>query len=73
MKNADERTTDAGWSLGHTTSSPLISTFFFLNILFFYIFSSPQNSADNLIKQFVPRSGPTECCPDLDPNCLTPR
>ena len=29
-------------------------------------------SADNLCKQFGPRSGPTKCQPDLDPNCLTP-
>ena len=28
-------------------------------------------SADNLCKQFGPRSGPTECRPDLNPNRLT--
>ena len=30
-------------------------------------------SADNLCKQFGPRSGPTNVGPDLDPNCLTLR
>ena len=29
------------------------------------------SSADNLCKQFGPRSGPTNVGPDLDPNCLT--
>ena len=29
------------------------------------------SSADDLSKQFGPRSGPTKCQPDLDPNCLT--
>ena len=28
-------------------------------------------SADNLCKQFGPRSGSTKVGPDLDPNCLT--
>ena len=28
-------------------------------------------SADNLCKQFGPRSGPTNVGPDLGPNCLT--
>ena len=30
------------------------------------------SSADNLRKQFGPRSGPTNVGPDLDPNRLTP-
>ena len=29
-----------------------------------------MSSADNLCKQFAPRSGPTEVGLDLDPNCL---
>ena len=29
------------------------------------------SSADNLCKQFGPRSGPTKCRADLDSNCLT--
>ena len=29
-------------------------------------------SADDLCKQFGPRSGPTNDRSDLDPNCLTP-
>ena len=34
--------------------------------------SLPASSADNLCKQFGPRSGPTQNVgPDLDPNCLT--
>ena len=29
------------------------------------------SSADNIFKQFGPRSGPKKVGPDLDPNCLT--
>ena len=29
-----------------------------------------MSSADNLCKQFEPRSSPTKCWPDLDPSCL---
>ena len=29
-----------------------------------------MSSADNLFKQFGPRSGPASVGPDLDPNCL---
>ena len=47
----------------HCLHSPTISDHFKSTCLL-------VSSADNLCKQFGPRSGQTNVRPDLDPNCL---
>ena len=54
----------------HLTLRPLLylENISWCGTLTLYLLAS---SADNLCKQFGPRSGPTKCRPDLDHRCLT--